>query len=65
MRRFVKQPKKRGALRLRLGRAYFIARRYAYWAFGGLCFARRRGGGLPHELCPMSISPIKRRYFGN
>ena len=34
------RPKNRSALRLACGTAYYTARRYAYWAFGGVRFAK-------------------------
>ncbi len=36
------RPKKRGAVRLACGTAYYTARRYAYWLFGGVRFAKTR-----------------------
>ena len=48
--RSVQKPKNRHALRLALGRRYFIAKRHVIWMFGGTRFAKvRQDVGLAHE----------------
>lgn len=57
---FVPEPKQRSALRLRLGAAYYRARRWGLWLFGGTQFAKVRPElSCPH-LCAAHKTPLFR-----
>jgi vancomycin resistance protein VanW len=45
----IRKPIKRNSIRLKLGKAYFSFRRWVYWIFGGIKFARRRDELLAYE----------------
>ena len=46
--KIMQKPKRRSAVRLKLGRIYHTYKRYAFWKFGGLKFAVQRAERLPH-----------------
>jgi len=45
----IPKPIKRSPLRLMLGKAYFSFRRWIFWMFGGIKFARKGKEDLPHK----------------
>ena len=44
----MQKPKTRSKIRLKLGQMYHTYKRYLFWRFGGLKFAKLSGEGLPH-----------------
>lgn len=55
------RPVRRSALRTALGRAFFTLRRYAYWHFGGVRFARVNAGQALRYECFRHETPLLRQ----